>query len=112
MGSSTLASVELSSREEPASLEPSTAIGTLPLAKTSSSAMTEVGTIRSSEANVYSDRDLLALLRLERMAQQATQRDYEALRKQYQRYCCFLVFFSKCIFLCFLRSVELQSSVN
>ncbi len=58
--------------------------------------MTEVGTIRSSEANVYSDRDLLALLRLERMAQQATQRDYEALRKQYQRYCCFFqnAFFS------------------
>lgn len=30
--------------------------------------------------------DLLALLQLERLAQQATRRDYELLRKQYQRY--------------------------
>lgn len=66
--------------------------------------MTEVGTIRSSEANVYSDRDLLALLRLERMAQQATQRDYEALRKQYQRYCCFFFLFQNAFFSAFALS--------
>ena len=33
-----------------------------------------------------SEADLLALLRLERRSQQATKRDYEILRKQYQRY--------------------------
>lgn len=54
---------------------------TIPVASTSS--VTDIGTLRSSEV---ADGDLLALLRLERLAQQATQRDYEALRKQYQRY--------------------------
>lgn len=50
------------------------------------------GTLRSVRGGVTktetspSEADLLGLLQLERLAQQATRRDYELLRKQYQRY--------------------------
>lgn len=48
------------------------------------------GTKRTSPGPAVTDApsqaDLLALLQLERLAQQATRRDYELLRKQYERY--------------------------
>ena len=40
----------------------------------------------SSNTQSANESDLLALLQLERLAQQASRRDYELLRKQYQRY--------------------------
>jgi hypothetical protein len=55
-----------------------------------------VGKITSSNTQSANESDLLALLQLERLAQQASRRDYELLRKQYQRYflfCCFLLRF-------------------
>ena len=45
-----------------------------------------VGKITSSNTQSANESDLLALLQLERLAQQASRRDYELLRKQYQRY--------------------------
>ncbi|EFX88778.1 hypothetical protein DAPPUDRAFT_95784, partial [Daphnia pulex] len=44
-----------------------------------------VGKITSSNTQSANESDLLALLQLERLAQQASRRDYELLRKQYQR---------------------------
>lgn len=48
-----------------------------------------------------SQADLLALLQLERLAQQATRRDYELLRKQYER-CLFRLHFSLSLSHCFV----------
>lgn len=52
-----------------------------------------VGKITSSNTQSANESDLLALLQLERLAQQASRRDYELLRKQYQRYFLFFVVF-------------------
>lgn len=49
-----------------------------------------VGKITSSNTQSANESDLLALLQLERLAQQASRRDYELLRKQYQRYFFFI----------------------
>lgn len=50
--------------------------------------------VNKSETSSSSEADLLGLLQLERLAQQATRRDYELLRKQYQRYFFFFPSFS------------------
>lgn len=73
--------------DEPDSLEETSQTAATTAIATSSSVAD--GTIRSlpeTAAATGDTRDLLALLRLERLAQKATRRDYEALRKQNKRY--------------------------
>ena len=68
------------------------ATGTVRTARNSATTKIKADTCSSGEG------DLLALLQLERLAQQASRRDYELLRKQYQRYFSFLFlprFFSR-----------------
>lgn len=90
-----------SETDEPDSLETakddvsttiSSATGTIRPSKNHQHGVSGVATISASEAS-SSEGDLLALLQLERLAQQATRRDYELLRKQYQRYFLCAVFF-------------------
>lgn len=75
-----------SETDEPDSLEP--------VQEVTSSTQNVSGTIRPKRSGDKrkntetspNESDLLALLQLERLAQQASRRDYELLRKQYQRY--------------------------
>lgn len=79
-----------SETDEPDSLETAkdvaspvpSATGTIRTAKNGATS-TKINADTSS-----SEGELLALLQLERLAQQASRRDYELLRKQYQRYFC------------------------
>ena len=76
--------------EPPDSLE--TSSKTVTAFSNATTASVGTGTIRSYSNGTFtgetptSEADLLALLRIERRSQQATKRDYEILRKQYQRY--------------------------
>ena len=76
--------------EPPDSLE--TSSKTVTAFSNATTASVATGTIRSYSNGTFtgetptSEADLLALLRIERRSQQATKRDYEILRKQYQRY--------------------------